>query len=95
MTVITTIIDTVFALKAHNTPGDHLLMESTVPDVPSLLHAVEASLELPDHVLGTRFQEPFRLCHIANVVGIEQAIKKSGLDIKLLNFPVEGSTNVS
>ncbi|KAF9218695.1 hypothetical protein BS17DRAFT_866794, partial [Gyrodon lividus] len=92
--VIMPVIYTVLTLKMGEAQRDHLLMQGVVPDMASLLHAIEALLELPNHVVSAGLDKTLRLFHVTDIVLIKEAIEECSFDVELFNFPVKGSIDM-
>jgi hypothetical protein len=90
-----TVVDAVLTFETNKAPRQHGVVESMVPDKPTLLHAVESLLKFPYVIFKTRLNESLRLLHVADLVRVEKTVEECRLDVQLLDFPVESSTKVS
>ena len=69
-------------------------MKSLVPDTTGLLHAVETFHKAHDPVFFARRFEAAWLFHEHCFIGGEDTVKKSGFDVKMLEVPIEGGSEV-
>jgi hypothetical protein len=79
------VVDAPFAGKPLESPIEHGLIDSLVPDPTCLLHPIEPLAQFSNPILFTGLLKALRLLHILDLVLIEYAIEKCGLDIKLLS----------
>ena len=87
-------VDAPFICYAMETPGLDSFIKCMIPDATGLLHAVDAVHELPHPVLLARFFKARWLLHVSNLIFRQDAIEKSGFDIKLVEIPTQGHCKV-
>ena len=78
---IMTVIDTILAVEACKAPIDKLRIESLVPHLTTLFHAIQAVLQLPDVILKAMLNEALGLLYEAYFVGIQDTIEEHRFDV--------------
>ena len=92
---VTVVVDTVFAIEMGTTPVEKLGIKGLVPHLTTLLYIIKTSLEFPDVILETRFNLTLRLLHITYFIWVQNTIEESSFNVKLFDFPTEGSFDMS
>jgi len=87
-------IDTPLADKTLEAECTDITMEHLVPNSAGLLHAINALHEFHNPVFFSRRLETGRLFHETRFRFGEDAVKKGGFDVNMLDIPVKHRSNV-